>query len=58
MFVNHSDGFTMQYNNPQNSAYITSRVQLIHQHFTKMSQGLNISANASLLAVPCPAPST
>ncbi|CAN8098789.1 unnamed protein product [Discula destructiva] len=54
-FVYHADGYTMHYNNPLDSAYVTSRVQLVRQHFTKMSSGQDIGANASLPAVPCPA---
>lgn len=54
IFVNHSDGYTLQYNNPENSAYTNSRIQLVRQHFVAMSQGLNISANASLPYVSCP----
>lgn len=55
IFVNHTDGYTMQYNNPENSAYITSRIQLVRQHFLKLSKGRDVGANASLPAVPCPA---
>jgi len=55
IFVNHTDGFTMQYGNPANSAYTNSRIQLVRQHFVKMSEGRNITANATLPLVPCPA---
>ncbi|KAJ0121610.1 endo-1-4-beta-mannosidase C [Diaporthe amygdali] len=55
VFVNHTDGFTLQYGNPEYSPYTDSRIQLIHQHSVKLSQGVNISANASLPVVPCPA---
>lgn len=54
VFVNHTDGFTLQYGNPEYSPYTDSRIQLIHQHSVKLSQGVNISANASLPVVPCP----
>lgn len=54
-YVNHSDGFTLQYNNPANSAYTTSRIKLIRQHLVQMSQGIDISADAALPAVACPA---
>jgi mannan endo-1,4-beta-mannosidase len=54
-FVNHTDGFTLQYGNPANSDYTQSRIQLIHQHSAKLGQGQNISADADLPAVPCPA---
>ncbi|KAI1859760.1 hypothetical protein JX265_010209 [Neoarthrinium moseri] len=55
-FVDHSDGFTLQYNNPTNSEYTNSRIQLIRKHFVAMSQGKEIPANETLPAVPCPAP--
>ncbi|KAI0486556.1 glycoside hydrolase superfamily [Xylaria cf. heliscus] len=55
-FVNHSDGFTLQYGNPSNTAYTNSRIQLIRKHFISMSQGKNISAGEPLPPVPCPAP--
>ncbi|KAL1860435.1 hypothetical protein Daus18300_009209 [Diaporthe australafricana] len=55
VFVNHTDGFTLQYGNPAYSAYTDSRIQLIRQHSVKLSQGEDISANASLPVVPCPA---
>ncbi|KAH8193695.1 hypothetical protein TruAng_012138 [Truncatella angustata] len=55
-FVNHTDGFTLQYGNPANSNYTDSRIQLIRKHFIAMSKDEDIPANASLPAVPCPAP--
>ncbi|KAK8089614.1 glycoside hydrolase, partial [Apiospora hydei] len=55
-FVDHSDGFTLQYNNPANSEYTNSRIQLIRKHFVAMSQGTEIPSNEDLPAVPCPAP--
>lgn len=57
VFVNHTDGFTLQYGNPANSDYTYSRIQLIHRHFVSLSQGQNISAEADLPVVPCPASS-
>ncbi len=54
-FVNHSDGFALQYNNPANSAFITSRIKLIRQHLVQMGQGASISADNALPAVACPA---
>lgn len=54
-FVNHTDGFTLQYGNPANSDYTDSRIQLIHQHSVRLSKGQNISADADLPVVPCPA---
>ncbi|GAW21677.1 hypothetical protein ANO14919_112000 [Xylariales sp. No.14919] len=56
-FVNHSDGFTLQYGNPNNTAYTNSRIQLIRKHFIAMSQGKNIDPKEPLPSVPCPAPS-
>ncbi|KAK4449212.1 glycoside hydrolase [Podospora aff. communis PSN243] len=48
-FVEHADGFTMQYGNPAHEV----RIQLVRQHFVKMSQGISIGAHAALPAVPC-----
>jgi hypothetical protein len=39
----------MQYGNPAHEA----RIQLVRQHFVKMSQGTTIGADAALPAVPC-----
>ncbi|KAI1428366.1 glycoside hydrolase superfamily [Xylaria sp. FL1777] len=55
-FVNHSDGFTLQYGNPKNTAYTNSRIQLIRKHFIAMSQGRVIDSREPLPPVPCPAP--
>ncbi|KAI1118892.1 glycoside hydrolase superfamily [Nemania sp. NC0429] len=55
-FVNHSDGFTLQYGNPNNTASTNSRIQLIRKHFIAMSQGRTISPQAPLPPVACPAP--
>ncbi|KAI1356948.1 glycoside hydrolase superfamily [Xylaria sp. FL0043] len=55
-FVNHSDGFTLQYGNPNNTDYTNSRIQLIRKHFIAMSQGKSIDAGEPLPLVPCPAP--
>jgi mannan endo-1,4-beta-mannosidase len=53
--VNHTDGFTLQYGNPANSDYTDSRIQLIHQHSVSLGQGQNISGDADLPVVACPA---
>lgn len=53
-FVEHADGFTMHYGNPQNSADINSRIRAIRRHFWKMSSGVDIEPNALLPEVPCP----
>ncbi|KAK8139849.1 glycoside hydrolase family 5 protein [Apiospora sp. TS-2023a] len=55
-FVDHSDGFTLQYGNPSNSEYTNSRIKLIRKHFLAMSQGKRIPPDEDLPAVPCPAP--
>ncbi|KAI1357488.1 glycoside hydrolase superfamily [Xylaria arbuscula] len=55
-FVDHSDGFTLQYGNPNNTDYTNSRIQLIRKHFVAMSQGQVIGAEEPLPPVPCPAP--
>ena len=44
----------MQYGNPGNSVNINSRIQLIRQHFIKMSTGKDVGINAALPAVDCP----
>lgn len=56
IFVNHSDGFTMQYGNPANSEYVDDRIKLVRQHLMDMAHGVYISENSTLPAVPCPAP--
>ncbi len=54
-FVDHSDGLTLQYGNPANSADVTRRVQLIRQHLMAAGQNQTVAANAELPAVSCPA---
>ena len=53
-FVNHTDGYTLQYGNPANSAQINNRIQLVRKHFVKMSTGQDISAGTALKSVECP----
>ncbi|KAK5624364.1 hypothetical protein RRF57_000080 [Xylaria bambusicola] len=55
-FVDHSDGFTLQYGNPRNTAYTNSRIRLIRKHFITMSKGKAIDFDEPLPPVPCPAP--
>lgn len=55
-FVNHSDGFTLQYGNPSNSDDTNRRIQLIRKHFIAMSQGRDIDPAEPLPPVSCPAP--
>ncbi|KAI1320234.1 glycoside hydrolase superfamily [Xylariaceae sp. FL0255] len=56
-FVYHGDGFAMQYGDPNNTAYIDGRIEIVRGHFVAMSQGKNIGANATLPVVSCPPPS-
>jgi len=44
----------MQYGSPNNSVNINSRIQLIRQHFVKMSTGTDVGADAKLPMVDCP----
>ncbi|KAI0009761.1 glycoside hydrolase family 5 protein [Xylariaceae sp. FL0662B] len=55
-FVDHNDGFALQYGNPENTAYINGRIQLIRKHFVAISEGREIAVNETLPVVPCPAP--
>lgn len=50
-FVNHTDGFTLQYGNPANTAQNDTQIASIREHFFRM-QGLNVSSY--LPAVDCP----
>lgn len=50
-FVEHNDGFTLQYNNPENSAYIDGQISLVRQHYFRM-QGIDV--DEYLPAVACP----
>ncbi|TKA75487.1 hypothetical protein B0A49_02018 [Cryomyces minteri] len=52
-FVNHSDGFTLQYGNPANSAQVNGQISTIRQHFFRM---LGKVVGADLPAVACPGP--
>ena len=51
IFVNHSDGFTLQYGNPLNTAKNDTQISTIRQHFFRMQ---NESVTSYLPAVPCP----
>lgn len=51
IYVNHSDGFALQYGNPANTAQNNSQITLIRQHFFQM-QGVNV--DNYLPCVPCP----
>ncbi|KAF2108535.1 glycoside hydrolase superfamily [Lophiotrema nucula] len=50
-FVDHNDGFTLQYGNPKNPANYTDQIAKIRQHLFKM-QGQLVSSE--LPAAPCP----
>ena len=52
-FVNHSDGFTMQYGNPSNTAKNNTQISLVRQHLFRM-QGVEV--DDYLPAVACPGP--
>ena len=51
VFVNHSDGFTLQYGNPLNTEKNDTQISKIRQHFFRMQ---NESVTSYLPAVPCP----
>ncbi|KAI0593890.1 glycoside hydrolase superfamily [Biscogniauxia sp. FL1348] len=55
-FVDHNDGFTLQYGNPANTADTNNRIRLIRKHFVAMSQNVTISPDEALPTVLCPAP--
>ena len=50
IFVNHSDGFALQYNNPLNTPHNDTQISLIRQHFFKMQ---NETVTSYLPQVPC-----
>jgi len=50
-FVNHSDGFSLQYGNPLNTPYNNSRISLVREHLFAMQ---NVSVDDYLPAVACP----
>ncbi|KAK3112816.1 hypothetical protein LTR53_010497 [Teratosphaeriaceae sp. CCFEE 6253] len=51
IFVNHSDGFALQYGNPANTAQNNTQIATIRQHFFRMQ---NETVSAYLPAVACP----
>ncbi|KAI9759726.1 MAG: hypothetical protein M4579_002111 [Chaenotheca gracillima] len=51
-YVNHTDGYTLQYGNPANTNQNNTQISLIRQHLYKM-QGVTVGSY--LPAVPCPA---
>ena len=50
-FVNHSDGFTLQYGNPANTVKNNTQISVIREHFFRM-QGVEVGGY--LPAVACP----
>ena len=51
VYVNHSDGFTLQYGNPTNTVQNNTQIRLIRQHFFAMQ---NRTVDDYLPCVPCP----
>ena len=51
IFVNHTDGYELQYGNPLNSVQNNTQISIIRQHFFKM-QGVTV--DSYLPAVACP----
>jgi mannan endo-1,4-beta-mannosidase len=50
-YVQHSDGFTMQYGNPNNTDMVNGRISLTRQHFFAMQ---NVTVDEYLPSVACP----
>lgn len=50
-YVNHNDGFTLQYNNPANPTNVTEQISKIRQHLFKMK---GQTVDATLPIAPCP----
>lgn len=53
VYVNHSDGFTLQYGNPVNAVQNYTQISLIQQHFFQMK---GQTVDSYLPAVSCPGP--
>ncbi|EMD01274.1 glycoside hydrolase family 5 protein [Baudoinia panamericana UAMH 10762] len=51
VYVNHTDGFTLQYGDPLNTAQNNTQISTIRQHFFRMQ---NESVSSYLPAVACP----
>lgn len=51
IYVNHTDGETLQYGNPENTVQTNTQISEIRQHLFRM-QGRNVSSY--LPPVPCP----
>jgi len=50
-FVNHSDGYSLQYGNPLNTAKNNTQISTIREHYFAMQ---NITVDSYLPAVACP----
>lgn len=50
-FVNHHDGYTMQYGNPDNTDVINAKISLVREHYFAMQ---NIMVDSYLPSVACP----
>ena len=51
IYVNHTDGFTMQYGNPSNTAYTNGQISTVREHYFAMQ---NITVDDYLPSVACP----
>ena len=54
VYVNHTDGFALQYGNPLNSATMNLRIAELRQHFLRING--NEGARLALPKVGCPGP--
>ncbi|KAF4627128.1 hypothetical protein G7Y89_g11026 [Cudoniella acicularis] len=50
-FVDHNDGLTLQYGNPNNTETVNSKISIIRQHYFAMQ---DVSVDSYLPAVACP----
>jgi mannan endo-1,4-beta-mannosidase len=50
-YVNHNDGFSLQYGDPSNTAAINTQISTIRKYYFAMQ---NITVDSYLPAVPCP----
>ena len=53
IYVNHSDGYTLQYGNPLNTVQNNTQIATIREHFFAMQ---NEIVSSYLPCVPCPGP--
>ena len=50
IYVNHTDGFTMQYGSPSNTAVVNAKISLVREHYFAMQ---DISVDDYLPSVAC-----